>query len=121
MTSHLRIIKLCRTLAATALVASLGCDVLRRPTPIRDIVQKPRQFVEHEVMVRGTVTNAVRLPFLPGLYWIDDGTGQIPVLTEGPAPLSATKLRVIGRVEYVVAVGALPIGLHISEKRREQA
>src|SRR5260221_13649433 len=119
MISYPRKSKLCGALAVAALIGAVACDAVRRPTPIHDIVQKPQQFIEREVMVRGTVTNGVKLPFLPGVYWIDDGTGQIPVLTNHQAPLGATKLRVVGRVEYVAALGATPIGLHISETRRQ--
>jgi len=87
-------------------------------TDIGDILSKPAEYSGSELTVRGRVTKSLKVPFVPGIYWIDDGTGQIAVVTHGQPALSNATVRVRGRVDFVAAVGSMPIGLHIAEIKR---
>jgi len=87
-------------------------------TDIGDILSRPAEYAGNELTVRGQVTQSLKVPFVPGVYWIDDGTGQIAVVTQGQPALTNANVRLRGRVDFIAAVGSIPIGLHIAEIRR---
>ena len=102
-----------------AIFLATACDVPGIGSErIGKITQEPARYVGHEVTVAGTVSKTVQLPFLPGIYWLSDGTGEIAVLATGTAPLSPSKVRLRARVENVAALGGVPLGLHLVEVRR---
>jgi hypothetical protein len=116
---HLDAIKRRSSYVALAFtVLLIGCDSSRRTTTVQEVLEHPEKYVGHEVTLSGKVTKNLKLPLLPGIYWVADGTGEIPVITQGPTPLNAAELKVMGRVEYVASFGATSVGLHVAELRR---
>jgi hypothetical protein len=104
-------------LSVFSLVAALGgCRFVT--TRISDIQAKPADYLNREVTVAGSVTNAIKLPFLPGLYEVSDGSGVISVLTNTQPPLSGQRVRIRARVGSAATLGGQTVGLHLSELQR---
>lgn len=100
-----------------ALVGGCGYGPSLWATKVRDVLEHPERYVGTEITLSGKVTN-VKVPLLLGIYWLEDGTGEIPVITQGQAPLNAAKIRLLGRVEYLATFRATSIGLHVAELQR---
>ena len=95
-----------------------GCAL--RTTAIARVKDQPSRYYNRTVSVAGRVTNTWGLPLVPfQLYSVDDGTGQITVLSNrGPAPPRGAVVRVEGRVTTVANFGSTSLGLHIDETGR---
>ncbi len=74
-----------------------GCDKLPARNRIADILRNPADYSGRTVTVQGEVSSAVKLPLLPGLYWVRDETGEIAVLPQHDPPLSPRKVWLRGR------------------------
>jgi hypothetical protein len=70
------------------------------PVKSRDIINHPRDFEGKDIVVNGTVTNAVSL-LLVKYYELQDDTGSIRVITDKLLPGRGEKLRVTGRMAVV--------------------
>lgn len=92
----------------------IACSGLVGPS-IEDVLKNPNKYLNTEVTVVGRVTNAVKLPFFPGVYWVDDGSGSLPVVTPDQPPAKDLRVRVRGRVEYIATLEMKSVGLHIAE------
>jgi hypothetical protein len=101
----------------SALLVS-GCAL--RTTAIARVKDQPYRYYNRTVSVAGRVTNTWGLPLVPfQLYSVDDGTGQITVLSNrGPAPPRGAVVHVKGRVTSVANFGGTSLGLHIDEAGR---
>ncbi len=89
-------------IAAAALIALLaGCAYT---TPIRDIVEHPRDHVDKQVTVEGEVKEVFGL-LVVRWYTLDDGSGEIGVVTERPLPRRGERIRVTGTVREAYALG----------------
>ena len=63
-------------------IATSAC-ALRAPA-IGDIQHNSARYLDRKVEVKGTVTSAWNVPFMPfGLYKVDDGTGEMSVEIDG--------------------------------------
>lgn len=102
--------------AALVLAISGGCRFAT--TKIGTIQAKPDDYVTREVTVVGDVTDSIKLPFLPGLYGVNDGTGEMQVLTSMQPPPRGTHVRVRVRVEFAATIGGSTVGLHLKELER---
>src|SRR3954470_14305434 len=105
-----------------ALVGALliaGCAA--RGVHIAQLKDEPGRFYNKNISVNGTVTNSWGLPLVPfQLYSVDDGTGQITVLSNrGLAPRKGTRVHVKGRVNEVANFGSQSLGLHLDETNRK--
>jgi len=84
-----------------ALVLGLACDQLLA-TKVGDILKDPRKYEGKEVTVSGTVVEVVDLIIHKG-FVVDDGTGQIKVVTSRMLPVKGQKITVKGVVEPGIA------------------
>jgi len=73
-------------------------------TKVADILADPRKYDGREVTVSGTVTKTTNLVFVK-YFKVDDGSGEIVVVTERPLPRQGEELRVKGKVNEKFAVG----------------
>jgi hypothetical protein len=80
-----------------------GCDSLFA-TPVKKILDNPREYHGKTVTVRGEVKEVVGLLVIR-YFVIDDGTASIPVITHKPLPVKGSKLTVKGAVTEAVALG----------------
>ena len=67
------------------------------------------------------VTNSWGIPLVPfQLYSVDDGTGEITVLSRsGRSPSKGSRVQVRGKVNEVAVFGGRSVGLHIQEESRK--
>jgi hypothetical protein len=109
-----------RPVLAVLLAVSLaGCAM--RAKSIAAIRHDPGHYDRRQVEVTGRVTSAYSIPLVPyGFYKIDDGSGEITVLSQGRgAPSNGAVVKVRGDVRQVANFGVTSVGLHIEEKDRD--
>src|SRR5512135_2142284 len=110
-----------RTLLLTMLALSLGgCNYLPvGTTPIKDIVAAPASFEGKDVKLRGTVKDVTKVPLLDiRQYTLDDGGGEITVVTAGDLPAEKANVLVKGKVESTAIIAGQSLGLHVKETER---
>jgi outer membrane lipoprotein SlyB len=103
---------------ASLAVALSGCAVSLRNPNISDLQHHPGRYQDQTVSINGVVTSSWGLPLVPfRFYRVDDGTGEVTVLSDGRRRMPATgeRVRVRGRVEDVAVIGGRPLGLHLRE------
>lgn len=104
--------------SAVLLFASCNTSTCSSSTEIRELIAKPQDYMGREVTVAGRVTSVREIPVVNvGLFWLHDGTGEIPVLPLGALPAIESRLRVTGSVAEV-NIGGFAVGLHIRETQR---
>ena len=84
---------------------------------IKEIVKDPRTYVDHTVTVEGNVTGVLSLVVFK-YFTINDGTGQINVVTDRPLPRQGQKIKVIGKVKEVIALGRDTLLVLMEEKEK---
>jgi hypothetical protein len=98
-------------LATLSLCGAAACD---RATDIRDLLSDAERYDAREVTIHGTVKNAVRVPFLDfRVYHVDDGTGEIVVVTSGRLPSAGDEVTVKGTFRTLGSVNGQSFGPHI--------
>jgi hypothetical protein len=107
---------------AIALVGALliaGCAA--RGVKIGELKDQPDRYDDKRVSVTGVVTSSWGIPLVPfQLYNLDDGTGEITVLSRtGRAPSKGSRVQVKGRINEFAQFGGRSIGLHINEEDRD--
>ena len=105
-------------LAAGLLVA--GCAA--RQVRIAELKDQPTKYNEKTIRVTGMVTNSFGIPLVPfQLYNVDDGSGEITVLSRSGrgAPARGTKVQVKGRITEFAVLGGRSVGLHLQEEDRK--
>jgi hypothetical protein len=95
-----------------------ACALSLRNPDIADLQRHAGRYQDRTVSVSGVVTSSWGLPLLPfRFYRVDDGTGQITVLSEGyRMPANGERVRVKGRVQDVAVLGGRALGLHLREE-----
>lgn len=95
-----------------------GCAVALRNPQISDLRANPGRYQHHTVSIDGIVTTSWGVPLLPyRLYRVDDGTGEVTVLSQGNRiPTRGARVRVRGRVDDVGVFGGQALGLHLREQ-----
>ena len=78
------------------LFSLLGCS---SKVSIKTIQNNPRNYINKEVTIKGTVSQTFSLAFI-NYFELDDGTGTIKVITSNPLPAENEKLSVTGIVQY---------------------
>jgi hypothetical protein len=98
--------------------AALSCACAIRSASIADLQQRPGRYEDRTVTLNGVVTDSWGVPLLPyKFYRIDDGTGQIAVLSQSSRmPGKGERVRVKGRVSNVAVLGGRSLGLHLREQ-----
>jgi hypothetical protein len=104
-------------IVAVAMMLS-ACAVSLRNPDIVDLQRHPGRYQDRVVSVSGVVTNSWGVPLVPfRLYKVDDGTGEVTVVSEGlRTPAAGEHVRVKGRVQDVAILGGRPLGLHLREQ-----
>ncbi len=92
----------------TALVISvilllIGCSGLFA-TPIKKILENPREYDGKPVKISGEVTEVFGL-FAIRYFVVKDNTGEIVVVTKRPLPGKGIKIAVHGKVHEAFAIG----------------
>ena len=111
--------------ASRLIVALMGALVISgcaaRGVKIGELKDQPDRYDDKRVSVTGVVTSSWGIPLVPfQLYNVDDGTGEITVLSRtGRAPSKGSRVRVKGRINEFAQFGGRSIGLHISEEDRD--
>ena len=107
-----------RAVFVLALVASGCAGVLRHPD-IATVRRDVGHYSDRTVTFKGTVTSAWSLPFVPfKLYKVDDGTGEMTVLSRNGnrSPIKGSRVKVKGTVRDVATFNGTPLGLHLEER-----
>lgn len=106
------------TAFSLALVVSACAGILRSPD-ISDVKRNAGHYSDRTVTVDGTVTSSWGVPLVPfKMYKIDDGTGEITVLSRGGnrTPSRGSHVKVKGVVRDVAMFNGMPLGLHLEER-----
>ncbi len=94
------------TVAAASLAGALSlaaCAALLT-TKISDIQKSPGQYDGKTVTIAGTVSASHNL-LVVKYYQVDDGSGQIAVVTDSALPKEGDHVRVKGKVNQAFAIG----------------
>ena len=103
---------------ALALAVSACAGTLRNPD-ISDVKRNAGAYSDRTVTVDGTVTSSWGVPLVPfKMYKVDDGTGEITVLSRGGnrTPSRGSHVKVKGVVRDVAMFNGMPLGLHLEER-----
>jgi len=106
-------------LALASTLCLTGCVSAVR---IAEIRTDPGRFDHKTVAVKGTVTSTFGVALVPFQYYnVDDGTGEIAVLSRSvrSMPAKGARVEVKGRVGEVASLGGRSLGLHIEEQSRK--
>ena len=108
--------QLSRLLAFAFIGLSSACAL--RGAHVADLQQHPGRYENRTVTLDGIVTESWGVPLLPfKFYRVDDGTGQIAVLSQGlRMPGKGEHVRVKGKVGDVAVFGGRSLGLHLREE-----
>lgn len=94
-----------RTVLAVLMVgiAVTGCTSIFA-TPIKKILDNPRDYSGKTVTIEGKVTEVEGLVFLQ-YFVVKDNTGEITVITRKPLPRKDTEITVRGKVRQAFVIG----------------
>ena len=101
-----------------AVMVSACAGMLRNPD-IADVQRDAGHYANRTVTLDGTVTSAWNIPLVPvKLYKVDDGTGEMTVLSRGGnrTPIKGSHVKVKGVVRDVAVFNGMPLGLHLEER-----
>jgi len=73
-------------------------------TPIEQIKSNPRQYSDKRVQISGTVTETFSLLVLK-YFILNDGTGEMYVVTKKSMPAKGEKIKVTGTVRDAFSLG----------------
>ena len=106
-------------LIAVVLVAGLAAaSCAARAANIAEVKFNPGRYVDRTISVEGVVTESWGIPMVPyKLYKIDDGTGEITVVSnDDRVPSKGARVRVKGEVQNVATFGGRALGLHLRQR-----
>ncbi len=92
---------------AVVLIATRGCTADYGglvSTSVKSILDNPRRYEGRIVKVSGVARDSVGI-FGQGAFVLDDGTGQITVITNRGVPAAGERVVVRGRVQTAAVVG----------------
>ena len=85
-------------------------------THISEINERPQQYKDKQVSVKGKVVETLSIPFVQkGLYQMDDGSGKIWVMSQERIPSRGEKVVVKGEVKTGFTIGDRTFGAVIVE------
>jgi hypothetical protein len=100
-------------LAAATLLAA--CE----KTNIGKILDNPDKYYDKEVGITGTVEDSYSVPFVGGAYKVDDGTGELWVVSKrGSTPRRGARVGAKGRVYTGFNWGGRSFGTVLEESDR---
>lgn len=111
---------LCTILCLLTLSLS-GCDQFGVGlTPIGDIQSASTSFEGKDVVVRGVVRQAVKIPLVDTkIYRLKDDSGDIMVWSTATTPAEGEELIVRGRVDNALILDGRGFGLALREQERK--
>ena len=102
-------------------VLAAGCAA--RGVRIAELKDRPDKYERKTVRVEGVVTRSFGAGLLGQVvpfqtYSVDDGTGEITVLSRGGnrQPVKGSRVTVKGVVRDVAVFNGMPLGLHLEER-----
>lgn len=104
-----------------AAIIALGCQgaPFVGTDRIADIERSPDTYLGKEVRLRGVVKASFKTAGVPkGLYLINDGTGQVWVITESATPHEKSHVALKGRVKVGLIVAGRAFGVAVVETKR---
>jgi hypothetical protein len=111
--THIRSFSVAAIVLATTVIG--GCAATTRH--IADIKQYPARYEQRTVTIKGRVTQSFGASMSPVTYYkVNDGTGEMTVFANGPAPPTGSMVKVEGRVSQVAAFGSRSFGLHLQQE-----
>ena len=115
------IMRIASRLTFVLLSALLITGCAARGVKIAQLQDQPNKYDDKDVRVTGVVTSSWGIPLVPfQLYKIDDGTGEITVLSRyGRTPTKGSRVSVRGRINEFATFGGRSVGLHIQEEDRD--
>ena len=110
-----------QTLAVIVLTARVAAGCAARGVRVAELKDQPAKYATKWVSVTGVVTSSWGIPLMPfQLYNIDDGSGEITVLSRSGGVLSkGTRVQVKGKINQFANFGGRSVGLHIQEEDRK--
>jgi hypothetical protein len=110
-----------QTLAVIVLTALVAAGCAARGVRVAELKDQPAKYATKSVSVTGVVTSSWGIPLMPfQLYNIDDGSGEITVLSRSGGVLSkGTRVQVKGKINQFANFGGRSVGLHIQEEDRK--
>lgn len=84
-------------------IAAAGCTAMFA-TPIKKILDNPRDYSGKNVTIRGEVTEVAGLVFVQ-YFVVRDNTGEITVITKRPLPRKGSEITVKGKVREAFSIG----------------
>ncbi len=101
-------------LLAVALLAA-ACE----KATIGKILDNPDRYYGKEVGIQGTVEDSYSVPFVGGAYKVDDGTGEMWVVSKrGSTPRRGARVGAKGRVYNGLTFGGRSFGTVLEESDR---
>jgi hypothetical protein len=73
-------------------------------TPIKNILDNPRDYSGKVLQVKGQVSDIFSLIVIK-YFTLKDGTGEITVITDKPLPKKGTTIKVKGKVQEAFSLG----------------
>lgn len=112
--------KIVAGVALAGVLAFSGCGYLPfGQTPVKEILAAPTQFEGKDVRVKGKVREVTKIPLIDlNLYVLDDGSGEVVVITHDKLPAVNDTVSVSGVVESAAIIGGQSLGLRIKETKR---
>ena len=101
------------TILLFGLLAVGSCAALFA-TKIAEIKKTPSSYEGKTVTISGRVTSAHNL-VLVKYYEVDDGTGEIPVVTQSELPKEGDSVRVKGKVDQAFVLGSARLVVIVEE------
>ena len=112
------------SIAVVGAVLTTGCAA--RGVRIAELKDRPDKYDRKTVSVEGVVTRSIGAGLLGQVvpfqtYTVDDGSGQITVLSRSnrTPPQTGARVRVKGKVNELGVFGGRSIGLHLQEGDRK--
>lgn len=87
-----------------AIISILLLIACTRTVPIKEIIDNPREYADKKVAVEGTVSGVFSL-FVVKYFTVNDGTGEIGVVTEKVLPRKGQRIRVTGTLKEAFSLG----------------
>jgi hypothetical protein len=106
--------------ALVSVVLLAGCAA--RGVRVAELKEEPGRYATKSISVNGVVTSSWGIPLVPfQLYNVDDGSGEITVLSRSGrgAPARGTKVQVKGKITEFAVLGGRSVGLHLQEEDRK--
>ncbi len=112
-------IKLCTKRVAVVLTVGIflmSCAAMFA-TPIKKILDNPRDYSGKTVTITGKVTEVAGLVFVQ-YFNVEDDTGEITVVTQRPLPKEGSKITVKGKVQQAFSIGDKQLIVIVENKER---